>query len=38
VRKDLRAYRIFTIDPPTAKDLDDAMHVTLLDDGTIEVC
>jgi RNB domain len=37
-RKDLRDYRIFTIDPPTAKDLDDAMHVTLLDDGTVEVC
>eukprot|EP00953_Heterococcus_sp_UTEX-ZZ885_P041541 21189-Heterococcus_DN1.PRE.1 len=36
-RKDLRDYRIFTIDPPTAKDLDDAMHVTLLDDGTIEI-
>jgi len=26
-RKDLRAMRIFTIDPATAKDLDDAIHV-----------
>lgn len=32
-RKDLRSYRIFTIDPPNAKDLDDALHITLLDDG-----
>ena len=26
-RKDLRNMRIFTIDPATAKDLDDAIHV-----------
>ena len=26
-RKDLRSLRIFTIDPATAKDLDDAIHV-----------
>lgn len=26
-RLDLRSYRIFTIDPPTAKDLDDAVHI-----------
>jgi protein SSD1 len=36
-RRDLRNHRIFTIDPPSAKDLDDAMHITLLDDGTTEV-
>lgn len=31
-RTDLRASRIFTIDPSTAKDLDDAIHVDRLDD------
>ena len=36
-RKDLRSYRIFTIDPPTAKDLDDALHITDLNDGTYEI-
>ncbi|CAM9325019.1 unnamed protein product [Chrysoparadoxa australica] len=36
-RRDLRSTRIFTIDPPTAKDLDDALHVTKLDDGNIEI-
>ncbi len=36
-RRDLRAYRIFTIDPPNAKDLDDALHITPLDDGTYEI-
>ena len=36
-RKDLRSYRIFTIDPPTAKDLDDALHITKLSDGTYEI-
>jgi exoribonuclease R len=33
-RKDLRSCRIFTIDPPNAKDLDDALHITKLDDGS----
>jgi DIS3-like exonuclease 2 len=33
-RKDLRNSRIFTIDPPNAKDLDDALHITPLNDGT----
>ncbi|KAF5344108.1 hypothetical protein D9758_008896 [Tetrapyrgos nigripes] len=37
VRKDLRGERIFTIDPATAKDLDDAVSVKLNDDGTYEV-
>ena len=36
-RRDLRKYRIFSIDPTTAKDLDDALHVTKLDDGRIEL-
>ena len=26
-RTDFRAKRVFSIDPPTAKDLDDALHV-----------
>lgn len=33
-RRDLRDYRIFTVDPATAKDLDDALHITPLSDGT----
>jgi protein SSD1 len=33
-RRDFRSFRIFTIDPETAKDLDDAVHVRELDDGT----
>ncbi|RUS22900.1 hypothetical protein BC937DRAFT_95258 [Endogone sp. FLAS-F59071] len=36
-RRDLRASRIFTIDPPTANDLDDAISITKLSDGTFEV-
>eukprot|EP01114_Cavostelium_apophysatum_P019410 TRINITY_DN6252_c0_g1_i2.p1 TRINITY_DN6252_c0_g1~~TRINITY_DN6252_c0_g1_i2.p1 ORF type:complete len:1327 (-),score=433.29 TRINITY_DN6252_c0_g1_i2:12-3866(-) len=36
-RRDLRKVRIFTIDPPTAKDLDDALHCTPLPDGNFEV-
>ncbi|KAI8980422.1 hypothetical protein BDB01DRAFT_724964 [Pilobolus umbonatus] len=36
-RRDLRSARIFTIDPLTAKDLDDAVHITKLDDGDFEV-
>eukprot|EP00605_Chrysophyceae_sp_TOSAG23-4_P000687 GSChrysophyteH1.ASY1.ANO1.771.1 assembled CDS len=36
-RRDLRDTRIFTIDPPNAKDLDDALHITPLDDGTYEI-
>ncbi|KAF9492803.1 RNB-domain-containing protein [Pleurotus eryngii] len=37
VRKDLRAERIFTIDPQTAKDLDDALSVKVNEDGTYDV-
>ncbi|GAA6019805.1 hypothetical protein JCM11491_000276 [Sporobolomyces phaffii] len=37
VRRDLRDHRVFTIDPETAKDLDDALHIVKNDDGTYEV-
>jgi protein SSD1 len=36
-RKDLRNVRIFSIDPPTARDLDDALSIELLKDGTYSV-
>lgn len=36
-RRDLRKERIFTIDPTTARDLDDALSVTPLADGTVEI-
>lgn len=36
-RRDLRKCRIFTIDPTGARDLDDALSVTPLADGTFEV-
>jgi DIS3-like exonuclease 2 len=36
-RKDYRKQRIFTIDPTTAKDLDDALHVTDLGNGQVEI-
>uniref|UniRef100_A0A1D1YDW5 DIS3-like exonuclease 2 n=1 Tax=Anthurium amnicola TaxID=1678845 RepID=A0A1D1YDW5_9ARAE len=37
IRRDLRATRIFTIDPSTAKDLDDAVSCTRLPDGNYEI-
>lgn len=37
IRRDLRADRIFTIDPDTAKDLDDAVSVKDNGDGTFDV-
>lgn len=37
VRKDLREERIFTIDPETAKDLDDALSVKTNEDGTYDI-
>jgi VacB/RNase II family 3'-5' exoribonuclease len=37
VRRDLRQARIFSIDPETAKDLDDALSIKQLDDGMFEV-
>lgn len=36
-RRDFRHHCIFTIDPETARDLDDALHVTKLDDNVYEV-
>ena len=36
-RKDLRAERTFTIDPASAKDLDDAFSVKVNEDGTYDV-
>ncbi|KAK7093416.1 hypothetical protein V1264_007176 [Littorina saxatilis] len=36
-RRDLRKECIFTIDPSTARDLDDALHCTYLGDGVYEV-
>ncbi|EPT03775.1 hypothetical protein FOMPIDRAFT_49092 [Fomitopsis schrenkii] len=36
-RKDLRGERTFTIDPDTAKDLDDALSVSVNEDGTYNI-
>jgi ribonuclease R len=36
-RKDFRPLPTFTIDPPSAKDFDDAISASRLDDGTIRV-
>lgn len=36
-RRDFRGHRIFTIDPTTAKDLDDALHIIDLGGGLVEV-
>ncbi|KAJ3174549.1 hypothetical protein HK101_010950 [Irineochytrium annulatum] len=36
-RKDFRSTRIFSVDPLTARDLDDALSITACDDGTFEV-
>ncbi len=36
-RRDLREERIFTIDPPGAKDLDDALSIKHNDDQTFDV-
>ncbi|KAG6334146.1 hypothetical protein ID866_4934 [Astraeus odoratus] len=37
VRRDLREERVFTIDPPDAKDMDDALSIKVNDDGTYDV-
>ncbi|KAF9057619.1 hypothetical protein BJ165DRAFT_1335477 [Panaeolus papilionaceus] len=37
LRKDMRNERIFSIDPETAKDVDDAVSVKKNDDGTYDV-
>ncbi len=36
-RLDLRKTRIFSIDPTTARDLDDALHITELPNGNVEI-
>ena len=36
-RKDYRDERIFTIDPTTAKDLDDALHIKPLPNNQVEI-
>ncbi|KAJ3180051.1 hypothetical protein HDU87_002274 [Geranomyces variabilis] len=36
-RRDFRDERIFSIDPPTARDLDDAVSVKALGDGVYEI-
>jgi len=36
-RRDLRKERIFTIDPSTAKDLDDALHINDVGNGMYEI-
>jgi len=36
-RRDFRSTRIFTIDPTSARDLDDALHVKALPDGKVEI-
>jgi protein SSD1 len=36
-RKDLRDLRIFSIDPATAKDIDDALSITKNEDGSFDV-
>ena len=36
-RRDFRDVCVFTIDPATARDLDDALHVTKHDDGLYEI-
>lgn len=35
-RKDFRKYCVFTIDPSTARDLDDALHIRQLEPSEIE--
>ncbi|EJD00987.1 RNB-domain-containing protein [Fomitiporia mediterranea MF3/22] len=37
IRTDLRQERVFTIDPDTAKDFDDAVHIKKNEDGTYDV-
>ena len=36
-RRDFREHRVCTIDPTTAKDLDDALHIIPLKEGGVEV-
>ena len=36
-RIDLRSKRIFTIDPATARDLDDAIHINIINEEFVEI-
>ncbi|ONL93256.1 Exosome complex exonuclease RRP44 homolog A [Zea mays] len=36
-RQDLRQVRVFSVDPPGCRDIDDALHCTLLPNGNFEV-
>ncbi|KAH6799321.1 ribonuclease II family protein [Perilla frutescens var. frutescens] len=37
IRQDLRHIRVFSVDPPGCRDIDDALHCTLLPSGHFEV-
>ncbi|KAH9662275.1 exosome complex exonuclease RRP44 [Citrus sinensis] len=37
IRLDLRDLRVFSVDPPGCKDIDDALHCTALSSGNFEV-
>lgn len=37
IRQDLRHLRIFSVDPPGCKDIDDALNCTMLPNGNFEV-
>ncbi|KAI4314665.1 hypothetical protein L6164_027553 [Bauhinia variegata] len=37
IRQDLRYLRVFSVDPPGCKDIDDALHCTALPNGNFEV-
>ncbi|KAM1156003.1 hypothetical protein ACFX11_027109 [Malus domestica] len=37
IRQDLRQLRVFSVDPPGCKDIDDALHCTALPNGNYEV-
>ncbi|TXG49890.1 hypothetical protein EZV62_025765 [Acer yangbiense] len=37
IRLDLRQIRVFSVDPPGCKDIDDALHCTALPNGNYEV-
>ncbi|KAG5035980.1 hypothetical protein JHK87_010890 [Glycine soja] len=37
IRKDLRHLRVFSVDPPGCKDIDDALHCHVLPNGNFEV-
>jgi DIS3-like exonuclease 2 len=36
-RVDMRHKRVFTIDPPNARDLDDAVHIELISEDVVEI-